>query len=217
MRALKNAIDFITGKRNVIKENIGENGMYLIDKMPSISSRKARTFFHHSIICCITDAFEYFLNADTQGNVFYKNIDKIVGDAGERFIKWETLYHTLFFTNSIRGSDEVPEFEDALFTIFGLGAVDMDGYYEFKRLLNDDEQGFISKFSGAAIKDIFGVEQIGDEDASFIYNFYYNCYTDFYRTYSKYSYVTEVVSAKTEAPEIAKGIDMRLETGQAGG
>lgn len=187
MKPLKSALDFFTGRRNLIKDNVGGSGMYLIEKMPSIKSRKARTFFHHSIICCITDAFEYFLNIDTMNNVFYKNIDKMTGDAGERFIKWETVYHTLFFTNEIRGSEEVPDFEEALYAIFDFDDAEKEKYGEFKRLLYENEAEFIVAFSNTAVKDIFNVEEISSLDTSFIYNFYYNCYNEFYRSYTKYT------------------------------
>jgi hypothetical protein len=144
------------------------------------------SFYEQCIESTVADAYEIFLETNTENNYFQQQIKKLDKEAAARFFRIMAIHHSIYMMRKRRRELFWEEMRQALFFVYNFSENEKklaDVLYE--RACNH-EVAFPVLFSKATARYLFYSKTISPFSLAFIENFCYNSYNSFLESFTRY-------------------------------
>ncbi len=174
------------GKYEIIRTSVeDESGKYL-ERIYKLDNSFFLAFYEECINSIIADAYEYFIELKTSGNVFRENIYSLTKEKGRRFIKLMAIHHTVKILKSGKCSVKYESMKKAITYAFGLSQPEQKMLELLYACATMYSANFNELFSAAVMKYLFNSENVTRIQSAFIGNFCFNSYSAMFSSFTRY-------------------------------
>ena len=174
------------GKYEIIRTSVeDESGKYL-ERIYKLDNSFFLAFYEECINSIIADAYEYFIELKTSGNVFRENIYSLTKEKGRRFIKLMAIHHTGKILNRGKCSVKDESKKQAITYAFGLSQPEQKMLELLYACATMYSANFNELFSAAVMKYLFNTENVTRIQSAFIGNFCFNSYSAMFSSFTRY-------------------------------
>jgi len=177
---------FYNKKADCIKKNIESQKEIYHKRTDKLQNSFYQGFFEQCIESTVMDAYEIFLEDNTEHNYFKKHRKELDEECGQRFFKLMAIHHSIKMVRKKRKKLKWSEMCEAMCTVFQLTKTEVklaDILYGHA-CIHDGVFSFL--FARVAAGYLFFTPQLNPFSVAFIENFCYNSYNNFMASFTKY-------------------------------
>lgn len=174
------------GRHNIIKDVVESESENYFERLNKLENSFYKSFFEECINSTIADAYEYFTEFRTVGNIFSENVYEMTREKGRRFIKLMAIYHSIKMLRYKKCSLNIDDMKRHLFYIFDLCESEQKMFDLLYACAVMYSWKFYELFSFALMKYVFGKEKYGLQTIAFIQIFCYNSFNTMFESFTKY-------------------------------
>ena len=173
------------GRHSIIKEVVEDECDAYLERIYGTQGGFYMSFFEECINSTIADAYEYFAELRTNGNVLGENVYEMTREKGRRFIKLMAIHHSIKMLRCRECSLNPKEMKESLNTVFELCEAEQKMYDLLYACAVMYSGSFGDLFASAMMKYIFGKDKCSIQTIAFIENFCYNSYETMFCSFTK--------------------------------
>lgn len=175
-----------TKKSDIIKENIEDEKNIFLNNIYSINDNFFMPFYELVLENAVADAYEYFIELESENNFFYKNISLLNRKKGHRFFRLIAMHHTIKFLKGRKDIFDMKYVKEILFKTFMFNENEKKVFELLFKCACEYEGEFQKLFAISIGKYLFNKGNLGFFTLAFIENFCYNSYNNFMQSFTKY-------------------------------
>lgn len=173
-------------KLDLIQRYIEEQKYEYLERTGDLENSFYLSFYELCVESTVADAYEIFLETNTEDNFFRNNIRNLDERAGQRFFKLMGIYHSIRMIRKKRGQLKWDEMEEALIHVYELNDMEQKLADILYQCACRYETMFSDLFAKTAARYLFFVKTLTPFSLAFIENFCYNSYSSFMASFTRY-------------------------------
>lgn len=170
----------------IIKRCVEDQKQIFLDRIYALDNPFFISFFEQSAESIVADAYEFFVEAGGESNVFRLNISVMNKERGRRLFKLMSAYHTIRFLTKHSKNINKDEMSEALFTAFDFNDKEKRLFELLYTCANKFSNEFQRCFNSALCRYVLGGEVKNPIMLAYVDNFCYTSYYNFMLYFNKY-------------------------------